>query len=276
MGLYRLKAFTRSWWSAGALALLVFLQTAPPVWAWGRLGHRVIARMAERHMTAKAKEAVKALLAEGESLADCSTWADIRESAPWHYVDVPLDEPKYDARFSAPDAKHGCIVEKIKEFKTTVKDTTKSVEDRRFAIRFLVHLVEDLHIPMHVGDNHDPGGNDTQVRFFDSGSNMHGLWDSDMITRAGDKEEFWLADLSQLDTDQNRPGWMAGTVEEWATESLLAARAAYLVPGTEQRLKPGQKLSEAYFVANLPVARQRLCQAGLRLAMVLNEAFPEK
>jgi nuclease S1 len=63
--------------------------------------------------------------------------------------------------------------------------------------------------------------------------------------------------------------------EQWATESLLAAREAYRVPGTDKRLKSGQKLADEYYTANLPVARQRLCQAGLRLAMVLNEAFPE-
>ena len=113
--------------------------------------HRVIARLAEHHMTAKAKAGVKALLAEGESLADCSTWADehrrdIREIAPWHYVDVPLNEPKYNARFSAPDAKHGSIVDKIREFKATRKDTTRSVEARRFALRFLRHLVEDVRV----------------------------------------------------------------------------------------------------------------------------------
>ncbi len=68
---------------------------------------------------------------------------------------------------------------------------------------------------------------------------------------------------------------MAGTVEQWATESLLAARATYQIPGTDKRLKSGQKLADEYYTGNLPVARQRLCQAGLQLAMMLNEAFPE-
>ena len=64
--------------------------------------------------------------------------------------------------------------------------------------------------------------------------------------------------------------------EDWATESLLAARAAYNVPATGQRLKPGQKLGDAYVNANMPVVRRRLYEAGVRLATVLNEAFPEK
>jgi hypothetical protein len=78
---------------------------ATPAWAWGRLGHREIARIAEKSVTPKAKAAVAELLEPGESLADASTWADenrrrLPKTAPWHYVDVPLDEPRYDRRFS--------------------------------------------------------------------------------------------------------------------------------------------------------------------------------
>jgi hypothetical protein len=57
-----------------------------------------------------------------------------------------------------------------------IEDKTKTVEERRFALRFLIHSVEDMHMPMHVGDNKDKGGNQTQVRFFDRGSNMHRLF----------------------------------------------------------------------------------------------------
>ena len=263
-----------------ALALLLLFQVSAPVWAWGRLGHRVIARIAEKNLNPKAKAAIAALLEEGESIADASTWADenrgrLPKTAPWHYVDVPLDEPRYDPRFSADVAQKGCIVDKIHEFQATLKDPARSVEDRRFALRFLIHCVQDLHQPLHVGDNHDKGGNQTQVRFYDRGTNMHRLWDSLIIERAGDDEDFWLADLAPFDTPENREAAMRGTVEDWATESLLAARAAYQVPETKKRMKPGQKLSDAYYNANLPVVRQRLYQASIRLATLLNEAFPE-
>jgi hypothetical protein len=127
----------------------------------------------------------------------------------------------------------------------------------------------------HDRDTHDKGGNLTQVRFYDRGTNMHRLWDSDMIEREGDDEDFWLADLAALDQPANRAAALRGSVEDWATESLVAARAAYLVPETGKRLKPGQKLSDAYANANMPVVRQRLYQAGIRLAKLLNEAFTE-
>jgi hypothetical protein len=111
-----------------------------------------------------------------------------------------------------------------------LKDPSRSKEDRRFALRFLVHLVGDLHQPLHVGDNSDRGGNDTQIRFFDRGSNMHRLWDSDLIEWNTRSEDVWLAELAELDSPEARAMTSRGTVEEWATESLTAAWAA--IPAT--------------------------------------------
>ena len=208
------------------LVLLLALPT--PAWAWGRLGHRVIAKLAERHLSDRAKAEIKALLEPGESLADCSTWADehrreLPKTAPWHYVDVPLDEPRYDDRFAGDDPRKGYIVPRIRELKATLKDPSKSVEERRFALRFLVHLVEDLHEPLHVGENKDKGGNNLQVRFFDRGSNLHSVWDSGIIAGAEPNEGRGLATLVAMDTSEARRKARQGTIEVWPTESLLAA-----------------------------------------------------
>src|SRR5262245_31655917 len=249
------------------VAVVVATQLTPPVRAWGRLGHRLTARLADRDLTPQAKAAVAALLAPGESLADASMWADehkrqIRGSAPWHYVDVPLDEPRYDAGFSGPEATRGSIVDKIHEFQAVLRDSSRPVNERRFALRFLVHLVGDLHQPLHFGDNRDRGGNDTQVRWFTRGSNMHRVWDSDIIERAGRDEDRWLAELVAIDTPEVRQAAIAGSVD-WATESLLAAREAYQDPRTGARIKPGSRLADEYQAKHLPIAKQRLYQAGV-------------
>ena len=102
---------------------------------------------------------------------------------------------------------------------------------------------------------------------------MHSLWDSGMIEYVCDSEDCWLKDLAELDTPPARAAAMTGTIEDWATESLLASRQAYVVPETGERLTSGQKLTGAYFDANLPVVRRRLYQASVRLAMVLNQMF---
>ncbi|MDG3002228.1 S1/P1 nuclease [Paludisphaera mucosa] len=255
--------------------LMAFHQAVPQAWAWGPIGHRVVGRFAEARLSPKAKAAVAALLEPGETLADASTWADRnRDQLPrtksWHYVDVPLDEPRYDPRFSGDDPAKGCLVDKIHENLATLKDPARSVEDRRFALRFVLHLIEDLHMPLHVGDNSDKGGNTTQVQFFDRGSNMHRVWDSGIIEQGGGNEDSWLAKMATEGDAETAAG---GTVEDWATESLLAARAAYLAPGSSERIKSGRKLSDAYLEANLPVVRRQLFRAGVRLARVLNETF---
>jgi hypothetical protein len=212
-------------------------------------------------------------------------WADeqkrrIRGSDAWHYVDVPLDEPRYDARFSRPDPKHGCIVDKIHEFANILGNPEKPVKERREALWFIVHLVGDLHQPLHVGDNRDRGGNDTQVRFIDQGkrinrgSNMHRVWDFDIIDWAGDSR-WWMEKLTAIDTPENRAASMRGSIEDWATESLLAARQAYQDPATGMRIKTGAKLDNAYHDASVPVVTRRLYEGGLRLAMLLNELLSE-
>ena len=264
-----------------SVALVLVACCANEARAWGRLGHRVISRLAEKKLTPAAKVAIAELLERGESLADASTWADenrrrLPKTAPWHYVDVPLDEPRYDSKFSADDPKKGFVVDKITEFRATLKDPAKSKEDKRFALRFLIHCIEDLHQPCHVGDNHDRGGNDTQVRFFETGTNMHSLWDTGMVERLSKSEDEWFKELTVLASPQSAESSSEGTVEDWATESLWIARAAYQDPTTGARIKSGTKLGQQYYDANLPAVRQRLAQAGSRLAQVLNEAFSDK
>ncbi len=153
----RVRAYTTA-----ALVFVLAVHASTPARAWGPLGHRVIARLAEKHLTQKAKSAVGALLEPGESIADASLWADDNQdqfpkTAPWHYVDVPLDEPRYDSRFSGDDPKKGCVVDKINEFRKVLGDKNKPIAERRFALRFLLHFVQDLHQPCHVGDNHVRG-----------------------------------------------------------------------------------------------------------------------
>ena len=108
-----------------SLASLLIIQSATPAWAWDRIGHRVIAQLAERHLSPAAKAAIAELLEPGESLADASTWADdhrqeLPKTAPWHYVDIPLDETRYDGRFAGDEPAKGLLVPKIREFRAIV------------------------------------------------------------------------------------------------------------------------------------------------------------
>jgi len=104
------------------------------VWACCELGHRVVTRLAEKHLTLKAKAAIASLLDDDESVADSSLWADkhrgaLPKTAPWHYLDVLLDEPRYDVPFSGDVAAKGCVVDKINEFRLVSKDQAKPLAD---------------------------------------------------------------------------------------------------------------------------------------------------
>ena len=264
-----------------AMGLIVTANAATPAWAWGRIGHRVVSRFAESQLSPKAKASITSLLMPGESLADASVWADehrreLPKSAPWHYVDVPLDEPRYHSIFSGDVPERGHVVDKIHDFKVAVKDSSRSLEERRIALRFLIHFVEDLHMPMHVGDNNDKGGQSNPspiLRPRDEYAQSLGQRDDRICLR----HRGLLAQRSgALDTPPAHDAASKGTVEDWATESLLAARQAYQVPETGRRLKPGQKLADAYLDANLPVVRRRLFLAAVRVATVLNQTLGDE
>jgi nuclease S1 len=250
--------------------------TTVPAWAWGRRAHRASASLAELRLTAAAKAAVGDLLGPDVTLANVSTWADevrreIKESGPWHYVNVPITETRFHDSYCPSDT--GCVVSKIADFRAVLIDPKASREQKQKALKFLIHFVQDMHQPVHVGENHDRGGNDTQVQFFDQGSNLHRVWDSGLIEHEFEDDESLLREITKLATENEASTWPSGTVEDWANESFLAAQAAYKLPGTGAPLKKGAKLGQAYQDANLPVAKRRVAQSGVRLAAMLNAIF---
>lgn len=263
------------WWRAAGVAALAASMMPGPAWGWGRIGHRVAGRIAEDRLTPAALAAVRGLLAPGESLADVSTWADDYrrdhpETGPWHYVNVSIAEPRFDARFVP---KEGCVVTKVDDFRKVLADPSTPREDRVKALKFLAHFVQDMHQPVHVGHRDDRGGNNLQVRFFDEGSNLHRVWDSGLLEKSGRDEAATLAALQASVTPDLAAEWSKGGAIDWANESLELARQAYRNPVDGSELRAGAKLAQPYEDANLPRAERRVAQAGVRLAWLLNDIF---
>ncbi|MDR3632808.1 MAG: S1/P1 nuclease [Isosphaeraceae bacterium] len=254
------------------LSLALTMVTTRSAWAWGRMGHRVAGQLAESRLTPVARRSVQELLEPGETLADASLWADeqkreIPESAPWHYVNVPITETGYNPRF-CPDT--GCVVSKIPEFQRTLADTTAGRAERARALRFLTHFVQDLHQPVHVGDNRDRGGNDLQLQYFGKGTNLHRIWDFEMLERGELKLSTLYGQVSALVTPERSEQWSSGSAIEWANESFVLAQKAYRAPGDGRLLRAGDKLGQAYEDTFLVVARERIARSGVRLAWLLN------
>jgi nuclease S1 len=252
-----------------------FLGAAPgSLWSWGRLGHRASSMLAESRLTSGVREAIRQLLGPGEDIADISTWADgqceIPKAASWHYVNVPITESRYDAKFCQ---KNGCVVSKIEDFKRVLMNPNSSRKDKREALKFLVHFVQDLHQPLHIGDNGDRGGNNLQVRWFGIGTNLHRLLDTQIMSRYSLDEEQWARELTALATPEKSKEWSRGSLADWATESLEAATMLYHLPGSQKLLKSGIKLGQEYNEMALQIIHQQLARAGVRVAYMLNEIF---
>lgn len=253
-----------------------------PALAWGPRGHRTVARIASERLSKQAARAVADLLDDGETLVDIANWADreaydlpaYKDSGPWHFVNVPLDADRYTDRFCKGG---GCVVAKIHQFRKILADTRRPKAERRDALRFLVHFVADIHQPLHVGDDDDRGGNNTQVQYRNEGTNLHRLWDSGLIESTRDNDREWADRVRHQIKAEQVKKWMDAPVEDWATESLVAARTAYRgIQHPTKRLDPGTRISREYEDAALPMIEERLARASVRLAHELNGIFGEK
>jgi hypothetical protein len=246
-----------------------------PALAWGRFGHRASAKLAEERLSPAARAAIREILEPGESLADASTWADehsreIPGSASWHYVNVHISEKSYNPR----DCHGDCVVSRYQEFRGILLDRDAPLARRRMALRYVVHLLQDLHQPLHVGDHRDRGGNAVQISYYrDDRTNLHQLWDSGLFRNRFRHENQLLEEIRTLGEQRSAMTWKSGTIEDWANESLEIARTAYKIPGSNQLIRQGARLGRDYERVNLPLATKRVAQSGVRLAEVLNSIF---
>jgi hypothetical protein len=249
------------------LALLA-CGSAQPALAWGREGHQVVANIAAARLSPAAREAVDRLL-HGATLASVATWADVYgtthpETTRWHYVDLPLSGAHYDPERDCQLTLHGdCIIAAIDRSVSILRNASRSDADRTDALKFVIHLVGDLHQPLHSSNNNDQGGVDTWVTFFGEGTSLHSLWNGGLIEAADETTASLTRECEQLKTAV-QPG---GSPVAWAEEARdVAATAVYAMP-------TDRVLSRDYFEASLTVLRLQLLRGGVRLAALLNEIF---
>lgn len=235
---------------------------------WSKTGHRVIGKVAQEELSGKTRRAMDKLL-DGQSLASISNFADeikadrrFREFSAWHYVNIP---PGKDYSNIEP-SKYGDLVVGIQKCISMVKNKKNTKEDRVFYLKMLVHLIGDLHQPMHVGRLEDKGGNDIQVQWFGKGSNLHKVWDSNMINDYGMSYTELVASLPELDKKEKIAA-QNGTVLDWVEESQEIANKIY------DSVEVGEKLAYRYSYTWWGTVESQLQKGGLRLAKVLNELF---
>ena len=242
-----------------ALTALLLALLASTAHAWGSQGHQVIALLAEQELTPRAKEQVQILLAlePGETLASISTWADEHRNpttAPWHYVNFPKNSCTYDAQRDCPDG--NCVVAAIDKQLAVL--ASKATDDRRLtALKYVVHLVADVHQPLHAGYGEDRGGNTYQLQAFMRGSNLHALWDTGLIKNLAMSNEALVAKLAPV------------SVLSQVSAAGIAEESCRIVgmPG----FYPARKVGVDYIERYTPVMEQRLGMAAARLSRLLNQ-----
>ncbi|GAA4107474.1 S1/P1 nuclease [Aquimarina addita] len=248
--------------------LLFSIYILPANYDWGKTGHRVTGEIAEKYLSKKTKRAIDELL-NGHSLAFVSIYADeiksddrYRKYSALHYVNFSFDK-KYGEE---TPSERGDLIQGIGTCVEVLKSKTTTKDDKEFHLKMLIHFIGDLHQPLHVGRGEDKGGNDIQVRWFNEGSNLHRVWDSDMIDNYGmsyielsqNTDELSLAQINDI---------KKGDVLDWTYETQALAKEVYASANV------GEKLSYKYMYEQFPIVRAQLQKGGIRLAKMLNDIF---
>lgn len=260
------------------LAVFFILFSVRSLQAWGPIGHRVVGEIAYRNLSFFTKKKVDKILNK-ESMAKASTWADEIKSDPdqykhtfdWHYMSWPSHQTEYQYNGSG-----GKLKIAIQEQSDILKNKKSTKDEKVFALRFLIHLIGDLHQPLHVGNGKDRGGNDCKVFFHSEKTNLHRLWDEDMINK---KQLSYteLADFISYFSDEETKEFMKGSPMDWAKESKdyrvsvypgVAKPRPYCKRDVEDSILP--KLGYSYSYEHYEMVEKRLYQAGVRLALLLN------
>jgi len=233
---------------------------------WGATGHRATGLIAQQYLSTKAKKKIKQILGQ-ESLPMVSTWMDeIRSDSTynyttdWHWTTIP-DGGKYEDVESNPDGKVVMMIEKyVKELKSG-KLTMKQQSEY---LKMLVHMVGDLHQPLHVGKPGDRGGNDVKVKWAGGDSNLHRVWDSDMIEDTQLSYTEFAQALGKPSAETVKK-LQQTSVREWAKESMANRPQVY-------NIGKGN-LGYRYSYVNMPTVRERILKAGIRIAGLLNQIY---
>ena len=281
--------------SAAGVAL-VLLAAAPLVFAWGPQGHRTIGAIADRLLTPETHAQLLEILADDRdkfgnpsgrtTLEAVSVWADeVRGTSAdrpaWHYDDIPICGPRDKARY-CPNGQ--CNSEQLKRLTAVLGDSRTPARERAEALKWIVHLLGDLHQPLHAANNADLGGNRVAVALAGvhtrGRDTLHKAWDNDLVQlvlhardhqRSPPEIDPLASEAAHLEREVGQ-----GTPDSWARESNnLARNVAYHYPGFACNSVPsGIVVLDAEYLDDAElVVRERLLLAGARLATLLNSTL---
>ena len=238
------------------------------VLGWGQKGHDVTAYIAECHLTPQAAAKIDKAL-DGHSPVYYANWLDNAShtdeyayTKTWHYLNIDEGETLE----SMPRNENGDVLVAVTELYNKLKAGGLSHEEEHLYLRMLIHLVGDMHCPMHTGRLSDLGGNKRPVLLFGRESNLHSIWDSGVVEAA---HKWTYTEWQQQIDRPNRDvaAIQAGTPLEWMLETQQICNEIY------EKTPEGANVSYDYVSNYAPVVEEQLLRGGLRLARLLNEIY---
>ena len=264
---------------ATALMCATLLMSSFSAFGWGPKGHDVVAAIAEKHLTKKTKKALNELL-DGKSIVYYSSWMDNIQNSPdwekgynktktWHYGNVDKGYT-YETMPKNPD---GDVVTGLEFLTRELTENYDNLTDSMKVdyVKMIVHMVGDLHCPMHAGRLSDRGGNGMKLKWFGQNTSLHSLWDSKIIDSARQwSYTEWVEHLDRTDKEFKK-NVMSGTYLDWFKQTVV--NAASLYDYVESMGVENPNLSYQYVYNFAPMLEDRLLVGGYRLAYVLNSIF---
>lgn len=237
---------------------------------WGQKGHDVTAYIAEQHLKPEIKDSVEALL-DGKSIVYWSNWLDNASHTPqyaysktWHYRNIDADETYW----KAPRNEKGDVVTAIEEQTKILRDKSLPKNQRALALKIIVHLVGDIHQPMHMGHLSDLGGNKWVIKYFGSNSNLHKIWDSNLVESAH-KWSYteWQNQIDRASLAETGEILSSSSPEMWGLQTFEIAKQIY------ETTPQNTNVEYNYIATWTPTIELQLLRGGLRLSDLLNNSF---
>jgi len=240
--------------------------------AWGMIGHRVVGQVADYYLTAKARKGVQKVLGP-ESMAMAANWPDFIKSdttfnylSAWHYVNLPGGLDQQGVYQFLNTEKGPNVFNKIPEMVSILKNPQSNTDQKRMALRILIHLVGDLHQPMHTARKEDLGGNKISVTWFGQKSNLHKVWDEGLVDYQQLSYTEYAAAINHPTREQFKT-WSATSLQDCVYESYMICNRIY------DHIKPDDKLSYRYNFDYIDTVNEQLLKGGIRLAKIINDIY---
>lgn len=251
------------------LSIVLLLLSTTTSFGWSKKGHDVICYIAECHLSKGALSQVDRLLG-GRSMVYYSSWMDAasnsREyqySKSWHYMNME----RRDRAETAKRHKDGDLLSASTELVSTLRSSHSSEAEQSLALKMLIHIIGDMHQPMHLGRPYDVGGNLIPVVYFTESTSLHGAWDYHIVNGARDwSYTEWQQQIDRL-SDEEVATITSGSFVDWINESHTIAQQIYHDTPAETQILYD------YMDRYTPVVEQQLLYAGLRLSHILNEIY---